>query len=510
MNSKRGPASAGSPQSAWRQRVWVVLVGVGIVILTAALAGNSQAAAEKQAPAEGASLNVELALETFDAAWGIIHETYFDPTFNGLDWQAVRAELRPKVEAAETEEDLRNVLRDMVSRLGHSHMALFPREAVDVMLPKENEEEGGASGDVCGSPGNPRQAGVGVEVRLIGERVVVTEVEPGRAAAQAGVKPGWGVQAVGERSVEEMLHVLRKNLDDRLVRLRAPLAVRNRLRGREGSKVSLEFLNAADEPVKVELVRDCDTGTPIKFGNLPPLLLRFESRRLHATRPPATVGLIRFSVWMPAVARDLGRAIEEMQDVDGIVIDLRGNPGGVGAMAMGVSGYFLEEKISLGTMKTRQTELRFVANPRRPVFPGPVAILTDAMTGSTSEIFSGGMQAIGRARVFGQTSAGAALPALMDRLPNGDILYHAIADLWTASGDRLEGRGVVPDVEVPLRREDLLAGRDAALEAAVDWIAGQRNREERSRHRPPLGPALPASVGESLEHAVPFWERRLR
>ena len=78
-------------------------------------------------------------------------------------------------------------------------------------------------------------------------------------------------------------------------------------------------------------------------------------------------------------------------------------------------------------------------------FAGPVAILVDAMSGSASECFAGGMQSIGRARVFGQTSMGQALPALFDRLPNGDVLIHAYGDFVTADGTRLEGRGVVPD-----------------------------------------------------------------
>ena len=80
------------------------------------------------------------------------------------------------------------------------------------------------------------------------------------------------------------------------------------------------------------------------------------------------------------------------------------------------------------------------------------------------------MQSIGRARVFGQTSMGQALPALFDKLPNGDVLIHAWGDFVTGTGVRIEGRGVVPDVPVALTRESLLEGRDATLEAALAWI----------------------------------------
>ena len=76
---------------------------------------------------------------------------------------------------------------------------------------------------------------------------------------------------------------------------------------------------------------------------------------------------------------------------------------------------------------------------------------------------------------------GQALPALFDRLPNGDVLIHAYGDFVTADGTRLEGRGVIPDELVPLLREDLLAGRDAPLEAALAWI--DQNRQECGRQQ---------------------------
>lgn len=105
-----------------------------------------------------------------------------------------------------------------------------------------------------------------------------------------------------------------------------------------------------------------------------------------------------------------------------------------------------------------------------------MAILTDEGSGSASELFAGGMQSVGRVRVFGDTTVGGVLPAVFDRLPNGDVLYHAIGDFTTATGVVLEGRGVIPDEVVPVTREDLLAGRDPVLEAAVRWIAAQRKQ----------------------------------
>ena len=108
------------------------------------------------------------------------------------------------------------------------------------------------------------------------------------------------------------------------------------------------------------------------------------------------------------------------------------------------------------------------------IYEGTVAILVDGESVSTSEIFAAGMQYLRRARVFGDTTSGQALPALTRRLPNGDVLMHVFSDYTLPDGTRLEVRGVIPDVVQPVTRADLLAGRDAALLAAVRWIREQQ------------------------------------
>jgi carboxyl-terminal processing protease len=184
---------------------------------------------------------------------------------------------------------------------------------------------------------------------------------------------------------------------------------------------------------------------------------------------------------MVPLTAQFNRAVDELAACKGMVIDLRGNLGGVAGMLMGTAGAFMTEAVPLGVMRTRQGELRFVANPRRSgadgrprqPFEGPLAVLIDDQSMSTSEVFAAGLQAVGRARVFGVTSPGYALPAMMLRLPTGDVLYHAFANLTDPNGRRIEGAGVVPDVLLPLRRSDLLDGRDRILETALSWIASR-------------------------------------
>lgn len=399
-------------------------------------------------------------LDTFDAAWTIVRDSYFDKSMNGVDWGAVRTELRPRAAAARTSGELRAVIRDMIGRLGQSHFALLPSSA---------DAPASSSSDASGDPG--------FDVRLAGGDLLVTSVVPEGGGAQAGVHAGWRVSAIGGSQVADLLRALPEGTNDRLLNVEAWRLAETRLRGPAGSKADVSFEDGTGRIVTLAIARDPEHGRPVTVGNLPTMFVRVESES-RTTRGGKTVGVIGFNVWMPAVDAPFQEAVDRFRAADGIVIDLRGNPGGLAAMLMGISGHFIGERTALGVMKTRDNELRFTANPRLvnakgervAAYAGPVAILVDAMSGSASECFAGGMQSLGRARVFGQVSMGQALPALFDRLPNGDVLIHAYGDFVTATGVRLEGRGVVPDQIVPLRREDLLAGRDATLEAALAWL----------------------------------------
>jgi carboxyl-terminal processing protease len=147
-------------------------------------------------------------------------------------------------------------------------------------------------------------------------------------------------------------------------------------------------------------------------------------------------------------------------------------------MIRGVAGYFLSQPALLGRMHVAGADLEMRANPRRSTadgqriepFAGPLAILVDELTASASECFTGGLQGLGRARVFGVRTMGQALPAATRTLPDGEVLEYAVGDFVTAGGRRLEGAGVQPDEVVPVTPEDLRQGRDPVLAAALAWI----------------------------------------
>ena len=405
------------------------------------------------------------AAETFDAVWTIVRDSHFDPSFDRANWDRVSAELRPKAIEAKTPGEFRKVLSDMLGRLGLSHFAVIPATP-------DNPSQ---YVDLSGQPG--------FDVRLLGRQLVVTAVDHESGAAAVGVKPGWIVSSINGTVVSTFLDPILDSAPPRVAQFEAWRAAIVRLRGPSSEAVNITFVDGSGAEAKKAVTRRPERGEPVTVGSLPTMFVRTTSA-LKPTPAGGKAGVIAFNLWMTAVDRDFQIAMDRFRSADGIVIDLRGNPGGLAAMIMGLAGHFLPERTTLGVMKTKQSELRFNANPRLvdaagarvEPYDGPLAILVDGLTGSASECFTGGMQSIGRARVFGQTSMGQALPALFDKLPNGDVLIHAWGDFVTGTGVRIEGRGVVPDENVELTRESLLAGHDAALEHALAWI--DRKRKE--------------------------------
>lgn len=405
-----------------------------------------------------------VATATFDSVWTRVRDTHFDPDLGGVDWDGARSELRPRATETTTIEELRTILSDLLGRLGDSHFAILPATTARAI--------GGVQSAV------PGDATPGLGLRWLDSELVVTTVSSGSPAEQAGIAPGWVLEGVAGVPVSDLVERLREGESgaddlDRWV----PTAATSLLLGPARSTVELELRDATDAPRSLALERRAPAGQVVRFGNLPPLRLDGEYT-VERVEGGMLVGYLRFNAWFPAVVSEIADAVEAFAEADGVIVDLRGNPGGVGGLVMGIGGHFLDERVSLGTMRTRDTTLDFVTNPRTVTDDGRrtrplssrLVILVDPLTGSTSEIFAGGLQAIGRATVIGERTAGQALPATTARLPSGDVLMHAVADFEDPNGRRLEGVGVAPDIPVSLSRAAFIADDDPVRSVAVRFL----------------------------------------
>jgi carboxyl-terminal processing protease len=408
--------------------------------------------------------------ETFDAMWTIVRDSHWDPQAVGAAWDAVRDEFRPKAEDAADADSLRSVLDQALARLGQSHFSIIPGElssaAPDAALLRE-----GRSGVTLSLM--PSAGGDGFDAIAVG-------VDPGSAAESAGLEPGMRVVSIDGRPLAARLPA-----GDGLERFERAMVAEARASGDPGETRAWLVEDPDGQTRELRVTYALDERPRAKFGTLPAAPTELTWRHLDETERERwgagrhEIGLISFNIWLIPVMKPFDQAMDTLRSADGIVLDLRGNPGGIGAMSMGIAGHFTAQPERLGEMRTRDTRLSFVTNPRRtdsqgrPVEPyaGPLAILVDERSASTTEIFAGGLQHLGRARIFGARTAGAALPAAMTPLPNGDIFLHAFADYRLPDDAALEASGVRPDNDHPYGRADYAREGDPALAEAVRWIA---------------------------------------
>lgn len=392
-------------------------------------------------------------LASFDQVWTTVRDTHWQKPPAGLDWDAMRAQYRPRVEKSASTDEARAAMQEMLRQLRQTHFGIVP----------------GTIFSSLDDSGAPSGGGVtGIDLRVLDGEAVVTGIDPGSPAERAGVRLGWIVQSANGRELKPIIE--RALRDAEIHELQLTRALAARLTGPVGANISVTFVDAESREATLRIGLAEPRGTLTEFGNLPPSHVWYEDRRIGG------VAYARFNMFMdiPRVMPAFEATIRNCNPCEGLIVDLRGNPGGIGAMAMGMAGFLVKTPgQKLGTMYMRDTTINFVINPRVPVFEGPVAVLIDGNSASTAEIFAGGLQDLKRARVFGTRSAAAALPSIFTRLPNGDGFQYAVANYVSLNGQVLEGNGAEPDIEVKLTRAGLLAGHDAVIDAAVEWIRKQ-------------------------------------
>ena len=416
-------------------------------------------------PAHPGSVRSQLRRGIFEGAWTAVRDKHFDKSLGGLDWNALRARYEPLALAAPDEPTFYRLLNEMLGQLGQSHLQVHGpgEEAVVPVAEGPAMPVASATDPVVetGGVGDP-----GLLVRMIEGKPTITRVRPGSSAARAGLEPGYVVTHVGGRALDAL---------PRSGRALRPVEERFRLRqfaarllsGPTGSAVSIRFVDNGGKAGAALLLRDPPAAPPRQVLNMSPVVPEVQVKQVGA------VGVIAFNVFLlDPVLTEVQKAIEGVRrrDVHALILDLRGNPGGIGPMAIPVAARLVSRPTTLGTIQYRDfsNTLATVEAIGTKPFTGRLYILTDEGTASTSEILAAGLQEAGRAQVVGDTSAGAALGSIIQDLPGGALIQIPVADFRTPKGQSIEGRGVQPDRRVFETRAALRGGRDVVLDAALD------------------------------------------
>lgn len=383
----------------------------------------------------------------FQAVWQAIRDGYYDPDFAGLDWDHARDRYAPLATAAPDRSALYQVLLDMLGELDASHLGLIPPQQDSLFA------LGFAEGEV------------GIDLRLLGDEMVITRVLPESPAAQAGLRPGMVVARVDGLTLSDIIEASQPWLvpphTARSYRLQHTMHALLRTYGAPGTAITLTVL-ADQEETPVELIRTARQGKTQLVDDLPPVFLAFE-----ATTLPEGTGYLRFNHFHMSLIDPIQVAVADMLDAPGLIIDLRGNPGGAGEVGMALAARLVGQEMLYFRVQTRDDDVPYYVTPEPPIYEGPVAVLIDELSASSSEDFAGVMQVIDRAVIVGQHTSGQTLMMAWQPLPDGGTLLYPAGSTPLSDGTQLEGRGVNPDIVVSLERDSLLQGVDSQLQAAV-------------------------------------------
>ena len=397
------------------------------------------------------TLSAEARIRAFDFVWATINEHYYEPSLNGVDWKAVRERFRPMALAAANDDEFWDLLDRMTGELKDAHTRVESPKSVALRVKDETVTLGFTFSPIEG-------------------KLVVTAVNAETDAWWAGVRPGMAVVAIaGEPANAAYERARATTRMDSTDRSRHARVLRKLLTGEPGTKASFTFERADGTRIEATLARKRISARPA------------ESHRIL----PSGYGYLRFTQWTVGVTADVLQGLEALKAAPGIVIDLRGNPGGSAHAVNLLLDRFFAHRTELGTVTTRTGQpvalffgaveiikLKTSVAGNKDAYKGPVVILVNSGSASASELFSSTMQAAGRATIVGQPSCGCLLGFLgYARVPGGADLAYSEVGFRLPNGKHIEGVGVIPDVPVPLTAHDLQLNRDRALEEAQARLA---------------------------------------
>ncbi|HXG64557.1 MAG TPA: S41 family peptidase [Blastocatellia bacterium] len=410
-----------------------------LTLLVASIGGIAQQAQQQyrsaEAEVQSGALSRSDRLEIFEEVWEDINEYYYDPNFNGVDWRAVRARYRPLVDAASSDEEFYTLMKRMVGELRDAHTRFH--------TPREREERK-----------QHKSTSAGFSVYEIEGQTVIVSVDPASEAARAGVNEGMIVRAIDGKPVAEKLAEAQAAIGgsstDRAVQLRL---YRKILEGVPDTPLALALARPDGSEFEVTVTRrEVSDRAQVKWYRL-----------------ASGYGYIRLNVWREPAHKEFKNALERLKHVPGLIVDLRGNPGGEVNEVLRIAGYFLPDKKSFGSFIKRSGEAiqLFAGRRGEQVYAGPLVILVNEGSGSGSEMFAGGLQDLGRASVIGRQSCGCLLGISKFREVEGGGEV-AISELGYLSPKKkkFEGAGVTPDQKVALTLADLRRRRDSTIETA--------------------------------------------
>ncbi|WP_456267618.1 carboxy terminal-processing peptidase [Kushneria sp. AK178] len=311
--------------------------------------------------------------------------------------------------------------------------------------------------------------GIGALLQQDSEYVRVSSLVSGGPAERSGqLKPADRIVAVGDGENGDMISVIGMRLDE----------VVEHIRGPKGSKVRLEIIPAKAIDVTqtrtIEITRDTvSLEDQAASSRVIESTRNGESHRVGVIKVPAFY--VDFDAYQAgdqnyrSSTRDVAELIDKLkaQNVEGIVLDMRGNGGGALQEANSMVGLFIDRGPTVQVRDARGRISLYGDTDRGVAYDGPLAVLVDRLSASASEIFAGAIQDYGRGLVLGNQTFGKGTVQTLSDLSHGEMKLTR-AKFYRISGESTQLRGVEPDIAFPglIDKDDI---GESALDYAMEW-----------------------------------------
>lgn len=371
------------------------------------------AAGDNKADAQQAAANT-----LYEEAWNVIHQEYVDSKFNGQDWGQWRYRFQGKLKDPQ---DAYVAIGTMVASLNDEYTRfLRPRDMSEQTMSIDS-----------------KLYGVGIQISMRDNKLMVLATIDGTPADKAGLMPKDVITFIDGHETAGM------SVED----------AADRIRGERGTYVTLT-IKRDKQAIKKRIQRD-----EIKLKSV-------------FTKPmsDSRIGYVRLSSFISeAMLGEMDDAMHKVRDKKALIIDLRGNYGGLFTNAVEIADMFLDRG-DIVSIVNRDKDRRVYESHPGAIFRKPLVVLIDGGSASASEILGGALKDNKRATLIGSQSFGKGLVQKINTLSNGAGMNITISKYLTPNGTDINKKGIEPNIKVSFTEKDFLSHRDPQLDRAVQFL----------------------------------------
>lgn len=335
------------------------------------------------------------ARDVYHQAWALVRDNYYEPTFNGQNWAAWEHKFDAEIK---TVPDAHRAVKAMLESLKDPYTRFLD--------PRAFQDENDAI--------DSRIVGIGINLLQKDQKLMVTRTIDNSPAANAGLREKDEIIAIdGTNSVGF-----------------TPEQAAEKIRGQAGSAVKISVRRGTGQEHTFNIVRAEIVIHAVTYKIVEP-----------------NIGYIQLSTFISNdAAKEFRNALEKLSSCDGLIIDMRDNPGGLLSNSLEIADMLLEQGVIVKTMGRNGPRVDTASG--EPLTHQPIAVLVDEESASASEILAGALKDNQRGIIIGTRTYGKGLVQEINKLPGGAAVHITVSKYLTPAGTDINKVGVLPDIQV--------------------------------------------------------------